>query len=157
MPPLPINPVVDGSHRVPVVAAIGAAVGCIVDAAHEQGVAAALDRWGSGGLDRTSLEQILSYCAEQRCKADDATCAGCRLRTEKLGLKSLADFVAPRGTKLAIWQERSDASNASMRRAPLFPSSNRFHDASTPQPKGVTRPRPVTTTRRMLGPRLSNR
>ncbi|MGH7489047.1 MAG: RNA methyltransferase, partial [bacterium] len=40
------------------------------------------------------MESALVYCAEQRCKASDATCPGCRLRTERLGLKSFDDFAA---------------------------------------------------------------
>jgi hypothetical protein len=40
------------------------------------------------------LEAVLGYCAEQRCRKDDASCPGCRLRTERLGIKTLDDFVA---------------------------------------------------------------
>jgi tRNA/rRNA methyltransferase len=76
------------------VPALDASVGAIVHAAHEQGIAAAFARWGEPGLDAASLEPILTYCAEQGCAADDATCPGCRMRTEKLGLKSFDDFVA---------------------------------------------------------------
>ena len=47
------------------------------------------------GLDRATLEPILTYCAEQRCEADDATCPGCRLRTEKLGIQSLRRLRRP--------------------------------------------------------------
>ena len=50
--------------------------------------------WPSPGLDRTTLEPILTYCAERRCEADDATCPGCRLRMEKLGIRTFDDFVA---------------------------------------------------------------
>jgi tRNA/rRNA methyltransferase len=53
---------------------------------------AALDL-GVPGLDESTIEPVLAYCAEQRCKADDATCPGCRLRTEKLGLRTFDDFV----------------------------------------------------------------
>jgi tRNA/rRNA methyltransferase len=80
--------------RVPVAAGTGNPVATIVDVAHEQGVAAALARWSTAGLDSAALEPILVYCAEQRCKADEATCPGCRLRTERLGLRSFDDFVA---------------------------------------------------------------
>jgi tRNA/rRNA methyltransferase len=41
-----------------------------------------------------TIEPVLTYCAEQRCKLDDATCPGCRLRSERLGLKTFDDFVA---------------------------------------------------------------
>src|SRR5262249_56045813 len=30
----------------------------------------------------------------RRCKSEDATCPGCRLRTEQLGLQTLDDFIA---------------------------------------------------------------
>src|SRR5690606_29107923 len=48
--------------------------------------------------------------------------------------------------------DRSETSNVSTRRAPLWPASSRDHVASTPQPSGVTRPKPVMTTRRMRNP-----
>jgi tRNA/rRNA methyltransferase len=54
----------------------------------------ALAGLGVAGLDAGTVEPVLTYCAEQRCKADAATCPGCRLRTEKLGLRSFDDFVA---------------------------------------------------------------
>jgi tRNA/rRNA methyltransferase len=78
---------------VPFVEAAGAPVAGIVASAHEQGIPAALARWSAAGLDNAALERILTYCAEQRCKADEATCPGCRLRTEKLGLKTIDDYV----------------------------------------------------------------
>jgi tRNA/rRNA methyltransferase len=90
-----LNVIVESASggRQPVVAGAGVPVAAIVDAAHEQGVTAALARWSAAGLDNAALEPILVYCAEQRCKADNATCPGCRLRTESLGLKSFDDFV----------------------------------------------------------------
>jgi tRNA/rRNA methyltransferase len=57
-------------------------------------VKAALAELGVPGLDSTTIEPVLTYCAEQRCKADHATCPGCRMRTEKLGLRTLDGFVA---------------------------------------------------------------
>src|SRR5262245_55199360 len=51
----------------------------------------------------------------------------------------------------AIRAGRSDTSKVSTLRAPLSPASNRFHVTSTPQPSGVTIPKPVTTTR-LMGP-----
>jgi tRNA/rRNA methyltransferase len=77
-----------------VVRAIGEPVGAVVHEAHERTLAGALERWRSSGLDRDTVEPILTYCAEQRCKTDEATCPGCRMRTEKLGLKTFDDFVA---------------------------------------------------------------
>src|SRR5215470_11924504 len=51
----------------------------------------------------------------------------------------------------AIRAGRSDTSKVSTLRAPLSPASNRFQVTSTPQPSGVTIPKPVTTTR-LMGP-----
>ena len=93
-PPLVIRILADGPHCVPVVVGPDVPVGAIVDAAHELGAAAALARWGEAGLDSQSLEPVLTYCAEQRCQADEATCPGCRMRTFKLGLATFDDFVA---------------------------------------------------------------
>ena len=96
MSPSPLNILVEGEDfaRTPVVAGASVAVATIVAAAHEQGIAVALTRYAGAGLDSEMLEPLLTYCAEQRCKADDATCPGCRLRTERQGLKSFDDFVA---------------------------------------------------------------
>jgi tRNA/rRNA methyltransferase len=91
---LTVAPIAEAGQRVPVVDGIGQPVARIVETAHEQGIAAALERWKPAGLDQANLEPILTYCAEQRCKSDDATCPGCRLRTEALGLKTFDDFVA---------------------------------------------------------------
>jgi tRNA/rRNA methyltransferase len=91
-PAIQIEGVAEG--RTPVVRTIGEPVGVVVHEAHERTLAGALERWQSAGLSRESAEPILTYCAEQRCRADDATCPGCRMRTEKLGLRTFDDFVA---------------------------------------------------------------
>ncbi len=93
-PDLAVKPIADAGHRAPVVDRVGLPVARIVESAHEQGIAAALEHWKPQGLDQANLEPILTYCAEQRCKSDDATCPGCRLRTEALGLRTFDDFVA---------------------------------------------------------------
>ena len=69
-------------------------VAAVVNRCHQTGIDTGLGELAIAGLDRAGLEAILSYCAEQRCKGDAATCPGCRLRTERLGLKTLDDFVA---------------------------------------------------------------
>jgi tRNA/rRNA methyltransferase len=68
-------------------------VAAVVAEAHEQGAAAVLERWRTAGLNAETLEPILTYCAEQRCQADDATCPGCRMRTFRLGLETFDDYV----------------------------------------------------------------
>ena len=80
-------------HGEPRITDTGLPVAAVVHACHEKTAKVALAELGVPGLDSTTIEQVLTYCAEQRCKADDATCPGCRMRTEKLGLKTFDDFV----------------------------------------------------------------
>src|SRR6202040_23804 len=54
---------------------------------------------------------------------------------------------SPRGTMQAIRLVRSETSNVSIFLAPLSLLRMRFQVGSTPQPRGDTMPRPVTTTR----------
>src|SRR5208282_3778263 len=73
------------------------------------------------------------------------------------GLK--ASGASRRGTCMAIWQARSEASKPSIRPAPLSPAKSRFQVVSTPLASGETMPNPVTTTLRIgsLGLLLSER
>ena len=80
-------------HCVPLVARLDVPVAGIVEDAHEKGIAAAMAQWSAFGVDQANLEPILTYCAEQRCQDDGATCPGCRMRTASLGLKTLDDFI----------------------------------------------------------------
>ncbi len=81
-------------HGQPVIAGTTLPVAAVVHACHDKTVKAGLAELGVPGLDSDTVEPILTYCAEQRCRADDATCPGCRMRTERLGLKTFDDFVA---------------------------------------------------------------
>jgi tRNA/rRNA methyltransferase len=81
-------------HGEPLIAGTSLTVAAVVHACHEKTVKVALAELGVPGLDASTTEPILTYCAEQRCRADGATCPGCRMRTEKLGLKTFDDFVA---------------------------------------------------------------
>ena len=81
----------------PLIAGTELAVARLVHACHEKTINVGLAELDVPALDIATLEPILTYCAEQRCKADDATCPGCRLRTEKLGLRTLDDFIAQHG------------------------------------------------------------
>ncbi len=65
----------------------------VVHACHETTVDSALEVLSLPGLDRTTLEPLLTYCAELRCEADGATCPGCKRRTETKGLATLDDFI----------------------------------------------------------------
>ena len=78
----------------PIVAGAELPVAAIVHACHEKTIDVGLAELAIPGLDRASLEPILTYCAERRCEADEATCPGCRLRMEKIGIKSLDELVA---------------------------------------------------------------
>ena len=53
----------------------------IVHACHEKTVDAGLAALALPGLDRETLEPVLTYCAELRCEADVVTCPGCKRRT----------------------------------------------------------------------------
>lgn len=66
----------------------------LVYGCHEKTIDRALDAFGLENLERSVLDQILVYCAEQRCARDDATCPGCNRRAQNDGILSLEDFVA---------------------------------------------------------------
>ncbi|MDX2155857.1 MAG: RNA methyltransferase [Hyphomicrobiaceae bacterium] len=71
----------------------GPAVAAVVHACHERAIDDGLAALAIDGLDRSTLEPILTYCAELRCEADAATCPGCKRRTEAKGIRSLDDFI----------------------------------------------------------------
>lgn len=70
------------------------AVAEIVRACHDETIDSALGRLALPGLDRTTLEPMLTYCAEQRCIADNASCRGCRRRALLQGIDTVDGFVA---------------------------------------------------------------
>lgn len=85
----------DGEEgRWPELAGTGLPVARIVHACHERSIDEGLQSLAIPGLDRATLEPVLTYCAELRCEDDRATCAGCKRRTEAQGLATLDDFVA---------------------------------------------------------------
>jgi tRNA/rRNA methyltransferase len=85
---------VDVRHAEPRLAGTNLVVAEVVRACHATSIEDGLAALAIDGLDRTTLEPLLSYCAEQRCAADNVTCRGCRRGTEKLGLQTFDDFVA---------------------------------------------------------------
>lgn len=91
-PPIGVEVEPAASGREPRVA--GRSVAEIVHACHQRSVGDGLAELAIAGLDRDTLEPILTYCAELRCEAADATCPGCKKRTEALGLATLDDFIA---------------------------------------------------------------
>ena len=68
-------------------------VSAVVQACHEKTVDDGLAALAIPGLDRSTLEPVLTYCAELRCEADNASCPGCKRRTELAGLRTLDDFI----------------------------------------------------------------
>lgn len=74
--------------------AFGRPVAEIVHACHERTIDAGLEALALPGLDRVTLEPVLTYCAELRCEAAKVTCPGCKLRTEAEGIQTLDDFIA---------------------------------------------------------------
>jgi tRNA/rRNA methyltransferase len=83
---------VDG-QAVPMLADSSAAVGAIVHACHAQTIDQGLASLSLPGLTRDTLDPVLQYCAEVRCVADNASCPGCKRRTEMLGLETLDQFI----------------------------------------------------------------
>jgi tRNA/rRNA methyltransferase len=78
----------------PRIAGTELAVGTVVERWYRTSMDAGLDQLAVAGLDRAALEAVLTYCAEQRCRGDQASCPGCRLRTERLGVRTFDEFVA---------------------------------------------------------------
>jgi tRNA/rRNA methyltransferase len=80
-------------NGVPIVAGTELPVAEVVRACQARSVDIGLAELAMPEIDRASLEHVLAYCAERRCKGENATCPGCRLRTEQLGLQTLDDFI----------------------------------------------------------------
>lgn len=72
----------------------GRAVADVVHACHEKSIDQGLELLALPGLNRETLEPILTYCAELRCETDAVSCPGCKRRTEVQGIHSLDDFIA---------------------------------------------------------------
>lgn len=69
-------------------------VGALVHACHQTSIKDAVGDLRLEDLDDASLDQIFTYCAEQRCAAAKATCPGCRRRMALKGLESLDAYAA---------------------------------------------------------------
>jgi tRNA/rRNA methyltransferase len=79
-------------NAVPLVA-VGTPVSAVVHACHAATIDQGLATLAIDGLTRETLEPVLQYCAELRCVADNASCPGCKRRTEMLGIETLDQFV----------------------------------------------------------------
>ena len=86
--------VIEQGARVPAVAMTARPVSELVHACHEKSIDDGLAAAGMSTLGRDALDRILTYCAELRCEQDDATCPGCKRRTEALGIATLDEFIA---------------------------------------------------------------
>ena len=91
---LSIRTAITAEGAVPVVGDPSRPLAEIVHACHEKTIDTGLAFLAMPGLDRETLEPILTYCAELRCETDNATCPGCKRRTEALGIGSLDEFIA---------------------------------------------------------------
>lgn len=69
------------------------AVGEIVAACHSLAIDAGLTLVAVPGLDRTTLEPVLTYCAEMQCKAMNVACRGCRRAAIVNGYETLDDVI----------------------------------------------------------------
>lgn len=69
----------------------------IVHHAHEEGIDAVLGPGTPAHLTRDDLEQVMIYCAERRCEADQVVCPGCRLAAQRAGIATLDDYCVRHG------------------------------------------------------------
>jgi tRNA/rRNA methyltransferase len=68
-------------------------VSAIIHACHAATIDQGLVALAIPGLTRDTLDPVLQYCAALRCIADNASCPGCKRRTEMLGLETLDQFI----------------------------------------------------------------
>lgn len=90
--------VVDG-QRTPVVSCTGETLAELVHSAHEVPIDDMLARYPTqANLDRDAVDGILVYCAERQCIEDQATCPGCRRRSQVEGFTTIEDFIVAHDT-----------------------------------------------------------
>ncbi len=82
-----------GNPRTPRLGDTEADVGSVIHACHAATIDQGLAALNIAGLTRDTLDPVLQYCAELRCVADNASCPGCKRRTEMLGLETLDQFI----------------------------------------------------------------
>ena len=80
-------------HREPVVENSTVTVGAVVHACHSNTIDQGLAALALPQLTRQTIDTVLQYCAELRCVGDNASCPGCKRRTEVLGLETLDQFI----------------------------------------------------------------
>jgi len=85
----------------PVLGPGGRPVAEIVAAVHERAIDQGLAELAIDGLERATLEPVLVFCAELKCAEAQATCPGCKRRTEVDGIASL-DALAQRHREIIV-------------------------------------------------------
>jgi tRNA/rRNA methyltransferase len=65
----------------------------VVHACHSASIDQGLEALSIPGLDRSTLEPVLQYCASLKCILDQVTCPGCKRRTEVQGIETLDQFI----------------------------------------------------------------
>ena len=90
---LEIAPKVVSGQSVPCLTGTELTVGAVVHACHVSTIDQGLKGLAIPGLTRETLEPVLQYCAELRCIADNASCPGCKRRTEMAGIETLDQFI----------------------------------------------------------------
>ncbi len=65
----------------------------VVHACHSASIDQGLDALAVPGLDRSTLEPVLQYCASLKCISDQVTCPCCKRRTEMQGIETLDQFI----------------------------------------------------------------
>ena len=88
-----ITPQIVDGRTVPLLAGTNVAVGAVIHACHSATIDQGLATLNIAGLTRDTLDPVLQYCAEVRCVADNASCDGCKRRTEMLGLETLDQYI----------------------------------------------------------------
>lgn len=92
--PLSINTAILDGMKAPVVGARNVPMAEVVRVCHERTIDVGLAELAIEGLDRDTLDPILTYCAEERCVGDEVTCPGCKRRSDLLGIDTFDAFVA---------------------------------------------------------------
>ena len=81
------------SPAVPNIAGSSVAVSEVIHACHSATIDQGLAALNLACLTRDTLDTVLQYCAEVRCIPDQASCPGCKRRTEMLGLETLDQYI----------------------------------------------------------------
>ena len=91
--PLTIEPKVVNGQMEPCLAGTEVSIGAMVHACHVATIDQGLAALALPQLTRDNIEGVLQYCAELRCTADQATCEGCKRRSEIKGIDTLDQYI----------------------------------------------------------------